>query len=90
MTVRWNYSCYWAAKIAYSVVPVVRSSQPRPTKLVIISERYLWVAIELPAVFYEFSGPEIPRANGFSITHGLGTLSCQVNGMTLDYSGPPK
>jgi hypothetical protein len=45
---------------------------------------------QAPAVFYEFSTREIPRANGFSISTGLGTLSCQVNGMTLDYSGPPK
>ena len=41
-------------------------------------------------IFYEFSTMEIPRANGFSITTGLSTLSCQVNGMNLDYSGPPK
>ena len=40
--------------------------------------------------FYEFSTMQIPRANGFSITTGISTLSCQVNGMNLDYSGPPK
>ena len=41
-------------------------------------------------VFYEFSTKEIPRANGFSLTTGISTLSCQVSGMNLDYSGPPK
>ena len=41
-------------------------------------------------IFYEFSTVEIPRSNGFSITTGISTLSCQVNGMNLDYSGPPK
>jgi hypothetical protein len=41
-------------------------------------------------IFYEFSTMQIPRANGFSITTGISTLSCQVNGMNLDYSGPPK
>jgi hypothetical protein len=41
-------------------------------------------------IFYEYSTVEIPRANGFSITTGLSTLACQVNGMTLDYSGSPK
>jgi hypothetical protein len=41
-------------------------------------------------IFYEFSTIEIPRANGFSITTGISTLSCQVNGMNLDYSGPSK
>jgi hypothetical protein len=41
-------------------------------------------------IFYEFSTMEIPRGNGFSITTGISTLSCQVNGMNLDYSRPPK
>ena len=41
-------------------------------------------------VFYEFSTIEIPRANGFSLTTGISALSCQVSGMNLDYSGPPR
>jgi len=41
-------------------------------------------------IFYEFSTMEIPRANGFSLTTGISTLSCQVNGMNLDYWGPSK
>jgi hypothetical protein len=43
-----------------------------------------------PALIYNFSTVETPRGNGFVVGTGLGTLSCQVNGMTLDYSGPPK
>jgi len=43
-----------------------------------------------PALFYDFSTREIPYGSGFSIGTGLTSLSCQVNGMTLDYSGPPK
>ena len=42
-----------------------------------------------PAVIYDFSTTEIPHARGFSVSVGLGTLSCQVNGMTSEYSGPP-
>ena len=42
------------------------------------------------AVFYEFNTRVFPHASGFSISTGLSSLSCQVNGMTLDYSGPPK
>jgi hypothetical protein len=42
------------------------------------------------ALFYDFSTVEFPRANGFVVATGLSSLSCQVNGMTLDYSGPPK
>jgi hypothetical protein len=41
-------------------------------------------------VFYKFSTVQVPRANGFSLTTGISTLSCQVNGMDLDYSGPRK
>jgi hypothetical protein len=41
-------------------------------------------------IFYEYSTVEIPRANGFNITTGISTLSCQVSGMNLDYSGQPK
>jgi hypothetical protein len=37
-------------------------------------------------IFYEFSTMEIPRA----ITTGISTLSCQVQGMNLNYSGPPR
>jgi hypothetical protein len=43
-----------------------------------------------PAVFYDFATMEIPQASGFVISAGLGTLACQVSGMRLDYSGPPK
>jgi hypothetical protein len=39
-------------------------------------------------IFYEFSTLQIPRANGFAITTGISTLSCQVVGMNLDASGP--
>jgi hypothetical protein len=40
-------------------------------------------------VFYDFSTVAIPRANGFSITTGISTVACQINGMTLDYAGSP-
>ena len=43
-----------------------------------------------PALFYEYSTREFPQASGFSIGSGLSNLSCHVNGMTLDYSGPSK
>jgi hypothetical protein len=40
------------------------------------------------AVFYDFSTREFPHGNGFSISSGINTLSCQVIGLKLDYSGP--
>ena len=42
-----------------------------------------------PALFYEYSTKEFPQASGFSIG-SASNLSCHVNGMTLDYSGPSK
>ena len=42
------------------------------------------------AIFYEFSTLLFSRANGFSISAGLSVLACQVNGMVLEYSGPPQ
>jgi hypothetical protein len=42
------------------------------------------------ALFYNFVTQNIPRGNGFSVSNGTAILSCQVNGMRLDYSGPPK
>jgi hypothetical protein len=38
--------------------------------------------------FYEFSTREGRRGSGFSVNAGLSTLQCQVNGWTVDYSGP--
>lgn len=42
------------------------------------------------ALFYDFATQFIRRGNGFSVSNGIAVLSCQVSGMTLDYSGPPK
>jgi hypothetical protein len=39
-------------------------------------------------IFYEFSTKYVAHGNGFAVTTGIGTLSCQAQGMKLDYSGP--
>jgi hypothetical protein len=44
---------------------------------------------DAPVLFYEFSTRERPNSSGFSINAGLSATSCQVNGLTLDYSGYP-
>jgi hypothetical protein len=41
-------------------------------------------------LFYEFNTREQRRGSGFSVNAGLSTLQCQVNGLTADYSGPPR
>ena len=43
-----------------------------------------------PALFYFYSTPAIQRNNGFRIIGPYASFSCDVNGMTLNYSGPPK
>jgi hypothetical protein len=43
-----------------------------------------------PAVLYDFTTRELRRGNGFSVSTGINTLSCQVNGLTVEYSGPPR
>jgi hypothetical protein len=35
-------------------------------------------------VFYDFTSTQTPRGSGFAVTAGLGTLACQVQGMTLE------
>jgi len=44
---------------------------------------------DVPVLFYVFSTRERPNSSGFSINAGLSATSCQVNGLTLDYSGRP-
>jgi len=41
-------------------------------------------------IFYFYSTATVPHNDGFQITGGpASTLSCNISGMTLDYSGPP-
>jgi len=44
---------------------------------------------DAPILFYDFSTRETPNSSGFSINAGLSATSCQVNGLTLDFSGHP-
>ena len=88
---RWDYSC--PAAITCTVVcpggevnHVLKLSLYLGTVLFDNSQ-------SAPAVFYEMNTREYPHASGFSISPGppgLTNLSCRVNGMTLNYSGPPK
>ena len=90
ITFQWTYSCP-TSKCAFSCPGTGRAKQV--TKLTILMGRmrigsdYNYNPI---ALFYEYSTKDIPRGNGFSINTGLGRLACQVSGMRLDYSGPPK
>jgi hypothetical protein len=88
ITVQWEYSCPGGK--ACSFFCPGRGAASHVTKLTIYLGTTPSGSQETPAVFYEFSTTEIPRGTGFAIAVGLSTISCQVNGMTLDYSGPSK
>jgi len=86
ITFQWIYSCANSRSCSFSCPGLGGASHV--TKLTIyLGTIPLGSKQDVPAVFYDFSTLEIPRGNGFSISTGLGTLSCQVNGMALDYSG---
>ena len=80
ITFQWVYSCPSSKGCAFACPRA--GSASHVTKL---------AADKHPlALFYEYATLDNPRGYGFSIDTGLGTLACQVSGMMLDYSGPPK
>lgn len=87
ITFQWDYSCRDGRGCSFNCPG--RGGAGHVTKLTIYMGTIPLGSEQTPFMFYEFSTSEIPRGSGFSINAGLSTLSCQVNGMSLDYSGPP-
>jgi len=86
---QWNYSCPNNKGCSFTCAGA--GATAHVTKLAIyLGKLQMDENEKAVALFYDYSTLEIPRGNGFSINTGLGTVSCQVNGMILDYSGPPK
>ena len=89
ITFQWDYSCPGGKDCSFTCTGTGGASHV--TKLTIyLGTIPLGSKRNVPAVLYDFSTREIPRGNGFSVSTGINTLSCQVNGLTLDYSGPPQ
>ena len=82
----WRYSCANGRNCSFECPGSGGASHV--TKLTIHLGTIHLGTQDVGGVFYEFSTVEIPRANGFNVTTGISTISCQVNGMNLDYSGP--
>jgi hypothetical protein len=83
----WRYSCPNGRGCSFSCPRSGGGSNV--TNLVIyLGDLPVGTTEHAAGIFYEFSTMEIPHTNGFSITTGISTLSCQVQGMNLDYSGP--
>ena len=88
ITFQWDYSCPDSRRCSFECPE--RRGAGHVTKLSIFLGAIPLGGKDTPAIFYDFATTEIPRGNGFTLSVGLSTLSCQVNGMTLDYSGPAK
>jgi hypothetical protein len=89
ITFQWIYHCPTGGHCVFSCGP---SSVNAVTDLTI----YLGIApighdLKALALFYFYSTPLIPRNNGFRVSSGpTASFYCDVNGMDLVYSGPPK
>jgi hypothetical protein len=89
ITFQWNYSCPSSRGCSFRC-PGAGDATHVTSLTIYLGKMRVGTGQNPLALFYNFSTVEIPRGNGFTIDTGLGTLACQVNGMTLDYSGPPK
>ena len=88
ITFQWDYSCPSGRNCSFACGT---GGAGHVTMLsVYLGTMPLGADRENPAVIYEFSTRELPQGNGFNVSTGINTLSCQVNGLTLDYSGPPR
>jgi len=83
----WIYSCTNGKGCAFNCAGAGLATHV--TKLTVQLRRLEIGNENALALFYDYSTMEVPSGNGFSINTGLGTLSCQVNGMHLDYFGAP-
>src|SRR5215831_2488524 len=86
-SLEWIYSCPTSKGCAFTCPGI--GTAAHATKLTTNLRRLQIENESALALFYDYSTMEVPTGSGFSINTGLGTLSCQVNGMKLDYFGPP-
>src|SRR5437899_182524 len=86
ITFQWEYSCPGGRLCSFRCSEGGVGGASHVTKLSIYLGTVPVGGEDKPAMFYNFSTTELPRSNGFTVNAGLSTLSCQVNGMTLDYS----
>jgi hypothetical protein len=89
ITFQWNYSCP-AARACSFRCPGAGGATSVTTLDIYLGVMPTGTDQHGLALFYNFVTQNIPRGNGFSVSNGTAILSCQVNGMRLDYSGPPK
>ena len=88
VTSQWDYSCTGGSSCSFTCGT---GSASHVTRLsVYMGNMPVGNNQKNYALFYDFSTREHPQGSGFSVSTGINTLSCQVNGLTLDYSGPAR
>jgi hypothetical protein len=89
VTFEWNYSCQNNKSCSFSCPGSGGASHV--SKLTIyLGTIPVGTLKQVPALLYNFLTAELQPGTGFIFSTGLSTLSCQINGMTVDYSGPAK
>jgi hypothetical protein len=88
ITYQWDYSCPGAEECSFTCGS---GGASHVAKLgIYLGVMPVGADQKNSTLFYEFTTRELRRGSGFSVNSGLSTLQCQVNGLTVDYSGPPR
>jgi hypothetical protein len=88
ITYQWDYSCPSGAECSFTCGT---GGASHVMKLgIYLGTMPVGTDQKNSTLFYEFTTREFRRGSGFSVNAGLSTLQCQVNGLTADYSGPPR
>ena len=88
ITYQWNYSCPSDGECSFTCGT---GGASHVTKLAIyLGAMPIGTDQKNATLSYEFNTREGRRGSGFSVNTGISTLQCQVNGLTVDYSGRPR
>jgi len=86
VTWQWNYSCPGIEECSFTCGS---GGASHVTKLgIYLGAMPTGTNQKNATLSYEFTTRELRRGSGFSVNTGISTLQCQVNGLTVDYSGP--
>jgi hypothetical protein len=88
ITFQWNYSCPSGGECSFTCGT---GGASHVTKLgIYLGAMPISTDQKNATLSYEFTTRELRQGSGFSVNTGISTLQCQVNGLTIDYSGPPR
>jgi hypothetical protein len=88
ITYQWNYSCPSDGECSFTCGT---GGASHVTKLgIYLGAMPVSTDQKNATLSYEFTTRELRQGSGFSVNTGISTLQCQVNGLTVDYSGPPR